>query len=70
MLVGQILKYMADNMSSLTSPKRMADRLNANGVKVSANTVSSYLDILADCYFLYKADRFPKPSATRNTKSR
>ena len=58
MLVSQILKYMADNISSLTSPKRMADRLNANGVKVSANTVSSYLDILADCYFLYKADRF------------
>ena len=58
MLVGQILRYMADNISSLTSPKRMADRLNANGVKVSANTVSSYLDILADCYFLYKADRF------------
>ena len=58
MLVGQILRYMADNISSLTSPKRMADRFNANGVRVSANTVSSYLDILADCYFLYKVDRF------------
>jgi predicted AAA+ superfamily ATPase len=27
-------------------------------VKVSANTVSSYLDILEDSYFIYKADRF------------
>ena len=58
LLVGQMLKYMADNISSLTSPKRMSDRLNANGVKVSANTVSSYLDVLEDCYFIYKADRF------------
>lgn len=57
-LVEQIVKYMATNISSLTSPKRMTDRLNANGVKVSANTVASYLDILSDCYFLYKADRF------------
>ena len=58
LLVGQMLKYMAGTISSLTSPKRMADRLRANGVKVSANTVSSYLDILEDCYFIYKADRF------------
>ena len=58
LLVGQMLKYMADNISSLTSPKRMSDRLNSNGVKVSANTVSSYLDVLEDCYFIYKADRF------------
>ena len=58
LLVGQMLKYMASAISSLTSPKRMADRLKANGVKVSANTVSSYLDILEDCYFIYKADRF------------
>ena len=57
-LVEQIVKYMATNISSLTSPKRMTDRLNANGIKVSANTVASYLDILSDCYFLYKADRF------------
>ena len=53
-----MLKYMADNISSLSSPKRMSDRLNSNGVKVSANTVSSYLDVLEDCYFIYKADRF------------
>lgn len=58
LLVGQMLKYMASAISSLTSPKRMADRLKANGVKVSVNTVSSYLDILEDCYFIYKADRF------------
>ena len=57
-LVGQIVKYMADGISCLTSPKRMTDRLNANGTRVSANTVASYIDILSDCYFLYKADRF------------
>ncbi len=58
LLVGQMLKYMASAVSSLTSPKRMADRLKANGVRISANTVASYPDILEDCYFVYKADRF------------
>ena len=57
-LVDAILRYMIDNIGNLTSAKRIADRLCANGTKVCANTVQSYLEILCDCYFLYKADRF------------
>lgn len=57
-VVDAILRYMIDNIGNLTSAKRIADRLTANGTKVCANTVQSYLDILCDCYFLYKAERF------------
>lgn len=57
-VVDAILRYMIDNIGNLTSPKRIADRLTANGTKVCANTVQSYLSILCDCFFLYKADRF------------
>lgn len=57
-VVDAILRYMVDNIGNLTSPKRIADRLTANGTKVCANTVQSYLSILCDCFFLYKADRF------------
>lgn len=57
-LVDAILRYMIDNIGNLTSAKRIADRLSANGTKVCANTVQSYLEILCDCYFLYKADRY------------
>jgi len=57
-VVDAILRYMIDNVGNLTSAKRIADRLSAGGMKVCANTVQSYLGILCDCYFLYKADRF------------
>jgi len=57
-VVDAILRYMIDNVGNLTSAKRIADRLCANGTKVCANTVQSYLEILCDCYFLYKANRY------------
>ena len=57
-LVAQILRYLADTIGSLTSPKRILDRLKANGLRVSVNTVYSYLAILEDCSFVHKADRF------------
>jgi len=57
-VVDAILRYMIDNVGNLTSAKRISDRLSAGGTKVCANTVQSYLEILCDCYFLYKADRF------------
>lgn len=57
-LVDAILRYMLDNIGNLTSAKRIADRLGANGVKTSPNTVQSYLETLCDCYVLYKPPRY------------
>lgn len=62
-LVERIIRYMVANVGNLTSAKRLADRLAADGgfSKASApayNTVVSYLERLVDSFFLYKADRF------------
>ena len=57
-LVDNLLRYMVGSIGSLTSAKRIADRLTANGSKVSANTISSYLDLITDSFMFYRADRF------------
>lgn len=62
-LVERIIRYMADNIGHLTSPKRLTDRLGEESKtheeKAAAyNTVVSYLERLTDCFFLYKPDRF------------
>ena len=62
-LVERIIRYLTDTVGSLTSPKRLADRLEerrlgGDDVSATYNTVVSYLERLADCFFVYKAPRF------------
>ncbi len=62
-LVERIIRYMAANVGNLTSAKRLTDRLAEDGnysksAAPAYNTVVSYLERLADCFFIYKADRF------------
>ena len=62
-LVERIIRYMTATVGSLTSPRRLTDRLAAekaaqNSRQEAYNTVVSYLQRLTDCYFMYKADRF------------
>lgn len=62
-LVERIIRYLAGNTGSLTSPKRMTDRLGEEArtraeKSAAYNTVVSYLERLTDCFFLYRPDRF------------
>jgi len=62
-LVERIIRYLTDTVGSLTSPKRIVDRMGerriADGAEGAAyNTVVSYIERLVDCYFVYKAPRF------------
>ena len=62
-LVERIIRYLASNVGSLTSAKRLTDRLAEDGSyrkdgAPAYNTVTSYLERLDDCFFFYKADRF------------
>ena len=57
-LVDAILRYMTGCIGSLTSAKRIADRLSASGTKVAPNTVSAYLELFTDSFMFYRADRF------------
>ena len=62
-LVERIIRYMTANVGNLTSAKRLTDRLAedvgySEGAAPAYNTVVSYLERLADCFFFYRADRF------------
>ena len=54
----RVIKFMADNIGSETSIKRISDMLTSDGVKILPLTVESYLDAFRDSYILYKADRY------------
>lgn len=50
--------FLADNIGSITSRKRIAAGLASAGAKATATTVGSYLDILVENYLLFKAARY------------
>ena len=54
----RVIKFMADNIGSEISIKRISDMLTSDGMKILPLTVESYLDALRDSYFLYRADRY------------
>jgi len=54
----RVIKFIADNIGSETSIKRISDMLTSDGVKILPLTVESYLDAFCDSYILYKADRY------------
>ena len=53
-----VVSFMADNIGNLTSPRRIADTLTSKGRRVTAPTVESYLDGLAEAYLLYPVNRY------------
>lgn len=62
-LVERIIRYLTDTVGSLTSPKRITDRLGdekrtTREKSAAYNTVVSYVERLVDCFFIYKAPRF------------
>lgn len=53
--LGALVDFMFDNIGNLTSIKRIADTLVAQGSKISHNTVAEYLSALCNSYILYPA---------------
>ena len=54
----RVIRFMADNIGSETSIKRISDMLTSDGVRILPLTVESYLDAFRDSYILYKVDRY------------
>jgi predicted AAA+ superfamily ATPase len=54
----RIIKFMAGNIGSETSIKRISNTLGSDGMKIQPLTVESYLDAFRDSYILYRADRY------------
>lgn len=57
-LLKAIAKYLASVVGSPVSVKSVSDYLTSSGRKVSPNTVSDYMDALAESFIFYPAERF------------
>lgn len=57
-LLESIVKFLAGNIGSPVSAKKISDFINSSGRRISVNTVDLYLKALTDSFIIYKADRF------------
>ena len=57
-LVKSIASFLASNVGSPVSAKKIADTLTSNGRPTGSATVDTYLAALADAYLFYKVNRY------------
>ena len=57
-LLGNIVRFIMDNIGNLFSAKTISDFLKNQGRKLSTETVYNYLKALEDAYLIHKASRF------------
>jgi len=54
----RLVEYLADNLGSYVSSKKISDFLKAQRVSLSVNTVMNYLKYLTNSFFIRKVQRF------------
>jgi predicted AAA+ superfamily ATPase len=52
-----LVRFLADNISSLLSAKKISDFLKSQNISISPNIVLDYLSYLTSSYFIYKVQR-------------
>lgn len=57
-LLRNIAKFLAGSVGSPISVKSISDYITSSGRKVSANTVSDYLDALIEAFIFYPVERY------------
>lgn len=57
-LMDKIAEFMMDNISNLTSSRKIAENLTKNLDKINHKTVGSYLDYLCNAFAFYKVRRY------------
>lgn len=57
-LVKSIVSFLADNVGSPVSAKKIADTLTSSGRPTGSATVDTYLTALTDAYLFYKVSRY------------
>lgn len=57
-LLESILKYIASNVGSVVSSKKISDYLTSSGRKTTGETIDNYLKMLESAYIIYKANRY------------
>ncbi len=57
-LVKSVANFLASNIGSSVSVKKIADTMTSNGRATSSATVDMYLNALCDAYLFYKVNRY------------
>ncbi|MBU8910460.1 MAG: ATP-binding protein [Desulfobacterales bacterium] len=56
--LDRLVLFLADNTGSILSVKNISDFLKSQKVRISVNTVMSYLDFLINAFFIHKVSRY------------
>lgn len=56
--LDRLVLFLADNTGSVLSVKNISDFLKSQKVRISVNTVMSYLDFLIHAFFVHKVSRY------------
>jgi len=57
-LLKSVARFLASNIGSPVSAKKIADTLTSSGRPTSSKTIDTYLEALCDSYLFYKVQRF------------
>ena len=57
-LLENILKFIAANIGSIVSAKKISDYLTSSGRKTTSDTIDNYLKMLENAFIIYKANRY------------
>jgi len=57
-LLESIVRFVASSIGSPISTKKISDKINSSGRRISVNTVDNYLRALTNSYIFYEADRY------------
>lgn len=57
-LLESVLKFIAANIGSIVSTKKISDFLTSSGRKTTSDTIDNYLKMLEDAFIIYRANRY------------
>lgn len=55
--LSRLIEYLANNLGSLVSAKKISDFLESQNIRLSPNTVLNYLSFLSSSFFINKTQR-------------
>ena len=56
--LDRLVLFLADNTGSILAAKNISDFLKSQNVRISVNTVMSYLNFMIDAFFIHKVSRY------------
>jgi predicted AAA+ superfamily ATPase len=57
-LMDSLTEFLMDNVSNLTSYRKVANKLNENNINTNDKTISNYINYLCDTFAFYKIRRY------------